>query len=296
MNIRDELLKEGRKRLILDTDTYNEIDDQFALSLAMAAAERIELVCVTAAPFHNERSSSFADGMEKSYREIGVCTDLVSRSLGVKVPPYYRGSTERMPDPDTPVESEAAHAIARHVMESDEITFVAAIGAITNVSSAILLHPEIKEKIGVIWLGGHAKWFNGAEFNLMGDVNAANALFKSDVPMLMFPCSGVVSHLSLNIHELEHFLRGNSPLGDYLCDNVAECKPNGAVTWSRVIWDISTICGMIEPNSFSESIIPRPHVNPDLSYSFDLNTGTLEHVDYVNRDWMFSILFSKLAK
>ena len=31
----DELRKDGIKRMILDTDTYNEIEDQFALALAM---------------------------------------------------------------------------------------------------------------------------------------------------------------------------------------------------------------------------------------------------------------------
>ncbi len=294
MNIKAELSKPGIKRVILDTDTYNEIDDQFALALAMLAPDRIKLAAVTAAPFHNEKSDSYSDGMERSYREIGICTSLVERSHGAKIPPYYRGSTERMPDEKTPVQSEAADAIARHVMESDELTYVVAIGAITNVSSAILLHPEIKDKIAVVWLGANAKWFEGGEFNLNGDVNAANALFASGVPLLLFPCRGVVSHLILNICELEDQLRGKNPLGDYLCDNVAECKPSGAVSWSRVIWDISTICGIIEPNSFSESIVARPHINPDYSYTFGAYDGAFEHVDSVNRDLMFSILFSRL--
>lgn len=205
MNIKEELKKPGVKRVILDTDTYNEIDDQFALALSMLAEDRINLVCVTAAPFHNEKSNSFADGMERSYREIGICTSLVAKSHGTKVPPYYRGSTERMPDESTPVDSEAAHAIARHIMESDETTYVVAIGAITNVASAVLLHPEIKDKIAVIWLGANAKWFCGGEFNLNGDVNAANSLFASGVPFLLFPCGGVVSHLILNIYELVIF-------------------------------------------------------------------------------------------
>ena len=151
MHVVNELRKNGIKRMILDTDTYNEIDDQFALALAMIAKDKIDLACVCAAPFHNENSSSYADGMERSYREIGICTGLVHDSHGVEIPPYYRGSTERMPDENTPVESEAAHKIAEYVMAYDGITFVTAIGAITNVASAILLHPEIKEKMLCIY-------------------------------------------------------------------------------------------------------------------------------------------------
>ncbi len=296
MRITEELRKPGVKRVILDTDTYNEIDDQFALSLAMLAPERIDLAAVTAAPFHNDKSSSFADGMERSWREIGICTKLVSESHGVKIPPYYRGSTARMPDPGTPVDSEAADRIAEIVTAYDGITFVTAIGAITNVASAILKHPEIKEKIGVIWLGGHARWFNGAEFKLQGDVNAANAVFASGVPLLQFPCVGVVSHLILEIYELEHFLRGNSPLGDYLCDNVAACRPTGAVSWSRVIWDIATVAGIIDPDTFSATEEPRLRVREDLSYEIGGVPGNYEHVNHVNRDRIFSVLFTKLCK
>ncbi|MBQ4354742.1 MAG: nucleoside hydrolase [Clostridia bacterium] len=296
MRIMDELRKEGVKRMILDTDTYNEIDDQFALALAMLAPDRIDLACVCAAPFHNPNSESYADGMERSYREIGICTEFVHQSHGAKIPPYYRGSTERMPDDKTPVESEAAHKIAETVLAYDGLTYIAAIGAITNVASAVLLHPEIKDKIAIIWLGCHAQYFGGPEFNLQGDVNAANALFASDVPMLVLPCHGVVSNLHTTIHELEYFLRGNSPLGDYLCDNVAACKPKNAVAWSRVIWDVSAIAVVIEPNTCHVAVEPRWHINKDWTYSDDVYEGEMECVKAVNRDWIFSILYSHLRK
>ena len=56
--------------IILDTDTYNEIDDQYALAYAMLSKKKINLLSVNAAPFHNSRSSSAEEGMEKSYNEI----------------------------------------------------------------------------------------------------------------------------------------------------------------------------------------------------------------------------------
>ena len=56
-------------RMILDTDTYNEIDDQFALVYALISPE-LDVQAVYAAPFHNSRSSGPDDGMEKSYEEI----------------------------------------------------------------------------------------------------------------------------------------------------------------------------------------------------------------------------------
>ena len=58
-----------KKKFILDTDTFNEIDDQFAITYAMLS-EDIDLLALTAAPFLNSRASSVEDGMEKSYEDF----------------------------------------------------------------------------------------------------------------------------------------------------------------------------------------------------------------------------------
>ena len=60
----------GKIRMVLDTDTYNEVDDQFALCTSLLSTEKINLQAIYAAPFHNERSTGAGDGMEKSYDEI----------------------------------------------------------------------------------------------------------------------------------------------------------------------------------------------------------------------------------
>src|SRR5437764_15119705 len=60
----------GKVSIVLDTDTFNEIDDQFALTYAVLSPERIELEAIYAAPFHNERSNGPEAGMLKSYNEI----------------------------------------------------------------------------------------------------------------------------------------------------------------------------------------------------------------------------------
>ena len=65
----------SKKRIIMDTDTYNEIDDQFALIhllLAERAREDISVEAITAAPFHNtaRNTDNYQHGMELSYQEI----------------------------------------------------------------------------------------------------------------------------------------------------------------------------------------------------------------------------------
>ena len=49
-------LPEGQLRVVLDTDTYNEVDDQFAVVHALLSPERISLEALYAGPFHNSRS------------------------------------------------------------------------------------------------------------------------------------------------------------------------------------------------------------------------------------------------
>lgn len=296
MHITEELRNGKRKRVILDTDTYNEIDDQFALALAMLSPKEIELLAVTAAPFHNGNSDSYADGMERSYREIGIVMELVQKSHGVSPVPYYRGSTERMPDIQTPVQSEAADKIYEIAMSSEETTYVVAIGALTNVSSAIVAHPELTEKIAVIWLGGNARWYEGGgEFNLQGDRNATNALYASKVPLLTVPCQGVASTLIMTLPEIEYQLRGTSPLGDYLCDNIKNCEPaDHPISWSRVIWDISTICCIVDPGCYWCSDQPRFYTDEHYGYHPGQYEGTYEHVDGMHRDRVFSLLYGRL--
>lgn len=62
--------KESPVPMILDTDTFNEIDDQFALVYALCSPEHWRVAGVTAAPFLNARSDSAGDGMRKSHDEI----------------------------------------------------------------------------------------------------------------------------------------------------------------------------------------------------------------------------------
>ena len=51
--------------VVLDTDTFNETDDQFALSYLLRSSDKLTLKGICAAPFHNELSSGPEDGMGK---------------------------------------------------------------------------------------------------------------------------------------------------------------------------------------------------------------------------------------
>ena len=64
----------GRIPMVLDTDTYNEVDDQFALAYAMLSPEKLHVQAVYAAPFCNKRAATPGEGMKKkSMRRSSAC-------------------------------------------------------------------------------------------------------------------------------------------------------------------------------------------------------------------------------
>ena len=69
----------GKIDVILDTDAYNEVDDQYAISLLIKSADKFNVQAITAAPFFNIRSESPSDGMEKSYNEIIKIVQIADR-------------------------------------------------------------------------------------------------------------------------------------------------------------------------------------------------------------------------
>src|SRR5262245_2224746 len=94
----------GRVSMVLATDPYTEIDDQFALVYALLSPERIVCEAIYAAPFHNQRSSGPEDGMLKSYDEILRVLDRLGWPQQGMV---YKGSTRWLPGLDQPVHSAA---------------------------------------------------------------------------------------------------------------------------------------------------------------------------------------------
>ena len=44
----------GKVDVVIDTDTYNEIDDQFAVSYLLRSKDRLNTVALYAAPFFND--------------------------------------------------------------------------------------------------------------------------------------------------------------------------------------------------------------------------------------------------
>ena len=294
-----EVLSEVRdtskvKKIILDTDTFNEVDDQFALAFALLS-DKVQLLSVNAAPFKNSRSVSPADGMEKSYNEILNIMKLMGKEGAV---PVYRGSAEWLTDKNTPVESDAARNIVNTVMASDERVYIVAIGAITNVASALIIEPKIADKACVVWLGGHStEWPHTREFNMVQDVKASQIVLDSGIPFIQIPCCGVCDHLLTTVPELEYYLRGKNELCDYLVDIVTTYPPKGKeFCWSKVLWDISAIAVLAVPGALDTVIRSTPILTDNCLYAYDDARHPMAYIRSLDRNAIFAHLFTLMSK
>lgn len=309
----------SKPHMVLDTDTFNEQDDQYAVSYAMKSAEAGEVFvdAIYAAPFthgRNHDEPTAAEGMEQSFNEIHRLLKLMGRDRQDGF--VFRGSDRFMNG--TPVDSPAARdLIARaKAMPDDEPLFVVAIGAITNVASAIVSDPSIIEKIVVIWLGGTAvSWPSANEYNLEQDVTASRIILDCGVPLMQLPCAGVVSNFRMSVPEAEKHIGGKNALCDYLLGLLKGIEGKGV--WSKVIWDVTAVARLIHPEFFRFSLEHTPRLcsdemdvsallslpcyssegyRPRLRWAQDDERQLFSYVNYVNRDAVYNDLFNKLVR
>ena len=286
--------------VVLDTDAYNEIDDQFALAYMLKSSEKINVKAIYAAPFFNDRSQSPADGMTKSYHEIIKLLKMCKREELIKN--TYKGSENYLIDENTPVISDAAKHLTELAKEysPEDPLYVVGIAAITNIASALLIDPDIAENIVIVWLGGSLPEHSpGGEFNMVQDIAAARVVFSGKAPLVQLPCGGVVHSFTISKYELAEYFKGKNELCDYLADNAIEYteKHSSVKTWTKVIWDVTAVAWLLnDDNRFMISkIIPKQLPNYDDCYS-ELNKGDfMNRVYYIKRDSLMQDLMNRLT-
>lgn len=285
---------DGACSVIIDTDTWNEVDDQFAIIHALMSPE-LNIETIQAAGFHAavRNTDSFEHGMELSYEEIQRVLELSPVSYDG---PVLYGSRQTMTaSGGEPVPSEAAENIVSRAMgERDGTLYVLALGALTNVASAILMEPRIRERVCVVALGGwphHASDFR--DFNFLQDMKAAQAVFDSGVALVQVTGFGVSELLSTTRWEMMEQVKGRGSIGDYLFrlyeDFVEEYPGRG-----KPIWDIAPVAWLLNSGWFRTHVDAAPILNDDLRYVRVATRHPMRIVDWLDRSAIFSDFFNKL--
>ena len=140
----------SRRRVIINTDAKNEADDQFAIVHALLSPT-LDIRGLIAAHFGRSRSER---SMEESREEIDLLLELTGLEQQVTV---ANGAPTGIADEQTPRDSDGAQLIIAEskLASAKEPLFVAFLGPLTDMASAILLDPAILDReVVVIWIGG----------------------------------------------------------------------------------------------------------------------------------------------
>jgi len=257
-----------RRRVIINTDAKNEADDQYAIVHALLSPT-LDIRGLVAAHFGTERSSR---SMEESREEIDLLLELMGRAGDV---PVANGAAAALPDLTTPADSPGARLIIEESTRAseDDPLFVAFLGPLTDMATAILLDPAIVDRpVVVVWIGGMGHGgldpsYTGIEFNLRNDIPAANVVLDSGITVWQVPAN-VYSAVSVGYAELEEKIGGTSKLADYLISQLVEwnaARHTEALEF-RSLGDSPAVSLILNPRGGDFRTIPSPRFDEEGHY------------------------------
>jgi purine nucleosidase len=273
-------------RVIIDSDAKNEIDDTWAIALALLAPERFKIEGFVAANFDNSRPEGGPDSVEASRREIE--TILQKAGLAGRYP-VLRGAPPLRYQYE-PSESEGVDFIIDKAMAStpEDPLWVVGLGASTDIASAYLKEPRIAERIVVFW-HFRTRWPEKCwNFNVIGDVRAARLVFHSDLAFVLFDTG---THLTCPMSESQQF-ESCGELGRYLHQYRYESS------WyqdpKKGFYDLGDIAALVDPSLASWEVAKCPDVDWDLAYKFNGTKGSILRCYDIHRDRTFELFHRKL--
>ena len=255
-------LNAQQKKIILDADTGNEVDDLYAIVRALIEPSW-DITALNAAQW---QSSQWAvdQTMEESHRLNQVMVSYLNMSEEV---PTLRGGVRRMNDwGDKAQHSAAAYEIIKqaHSKPEGNKQIVVVLGALTNVASALYIDPEIESKMVVYWLGLSYDFEKNSskriDFNAVMDPQATELMLSSQVEMHIIPHT-VAAVMLFDYEETVRQLDGIHPLTDFLVARWFNHLDGGR--YVRTIWDLGLIGAMIHPE-WAEEIRVSSFENPNI--------------------------------
>ena len=283
--------KKEKINVILDTDTYNECDDQFALAYLLKNQSLFNIEAITSAPYsHPKIGVKVNEVQDLNYSEILKICNWLNFEVNNKV---FKGSTDYIVN-GYDEKNDAVNKIIEVALKNDK-TYILGIGAITNIALAIKKEPKIINRIEIIWFGGDELGYKGKpEYNFRQDVEAVKIVLNSKVKITIIPRNNVASDLRIDIEELKENLGNKLELCNYLIERFYNDGYHG-IQKSRVIWDISVIAYMVNRNWFKTKEVSCPIVKDDASYELTHNKHKITFVTKLDRDKIYSDLFKKLG-
>ena len=284
----------GKTSVILSTDVGNEIDDQWAITYMMLSSMYDVRAIISA-----HGPSLPAPSAHSTYK---ILLDVVERRLGMLThPPLFEGSSLPLADRQTPRSNAGIDFIvetSRSFSKDNRLT-VLTIGAATDVASALLQDPTLKDRITVVAMGFKNQTEGGKEFNIENEQRAWQVILESDVPVVIGSADVCQADLAMMFDHARELVGTRGPIGEWLWQEYQEWYFRNVKPWRKddfskpwVIWD--TVVMAYEQGMTTQKQIPRPHMKDDLSFENRSGGATVTWITGVDSKRMWKDFATKL--
>lgn len=272
--------KNDKIKVIIDADAANEVDDQYAIALALGFPQRLQIEGFIAAHFGVRGGMA---GIEKSYRSI----EEVLQKAGMAGKFQVKKGTMPLTFLDYFPDSEGVDFIIEKAKQAstDDPLLVIALGPATNVAAAVLKDPSITGKLVVLW-HGRTKWPDQCwNFNAYNDIKSVQVLFDLPVRLILFDTG---TQITMPMDESAKRIMPKGELGKYLHD--IRQASHYARQPDKGLFDLGDMVAVIEPSTCRYEIAEAPSVGHDLKYNFATRRGKMVRIFDINRDKSFLLL------
>ncbi|MCL2839386.1 MAG: nucleoside hydrolase [Defluviitaleaceae bacterium] len=295
-----EVPEQKKIRMIVHTDCKNEADDQFALAHHVMTPKFIVKGIVGGHFNMYPREYGEGNTAKASVDEINKVLDLMGLN---GVYPVLEGAPRALANESTPIQSPAVDFIIEEAMKDDDRPlFISMLGAITDLAAAILLKPEICQKMTAIWIGGGQYPEGEDEFNCKQDIAAANVVMKSEMPLWQVP-KNVYKQMAVSLAELQVRVKPYGKIGKYLFEQMVDFNmktahiphwPHGEI-WG--LGDSPTISVLMEESEKTDiyDLIHAPNIRyDDLKYEHNTVNRKIRVYKAVNVRLCMEDFYAKL--
>ncbi|HMR85499.1 MAG TPA: nucleoside hydrolase [Niabella sp.] len=284
--------KESKIRLLIVSDATNEIDDIWAIALALLYPERFIIEGFVGSNYDHTSMGIGPESIERSVNEILAI--LEKAGLKGKYPVYPGGHP--MQYEFYPSHSKGCDFIVERAMAGspENPLWIVGLGSATDLASAYLKAPEIKDRIIMFWHGRtHPTWpYRAINYNVKGDMHAARMLFHAPFPFVLFDTGTDLT--AGDLKESENFVKPYGDLGKYLYDYRLK-----NTDWSgnkKGFFDLGDIAVLIDPGIGKWEEVPCPTINYYMDYNFLKINGKLLRCYGIDRDKAFQLLYNGLSR
>ncbi|GAA3870743.1 nucleoside hydrolase [Tessaracoccus defluvii] len=282
-------------RLIVNTDAKNEADDQFAIVQALLSPT-LDVCGIIPAHFGSSRTQT---SMLESRAEVDEILRLLDLLGSVRV---ANGAPHALPDEATPVPSEGSRFIVEQASAAEDRLFIAFLGPLTDMASALLEEPSLGGRdIVVVWIGGPP--YGGIEaayapeFNLSNDIAAANVVMASGVEVWQIPMN-VYCMVGVGHDELRQRVAPYGELGSYLTRQLIELNESFSTPMEyRTLGDNPAIGAVMNQSGGTWRLRPAPRFTLDGEMAPGPDPDRLIRVyESFDARWLVEDLFAKIRR